>query len=98
MGEDASRSVAPATDVSSMPEGPVFLDSGSAFSYRCKACGQCCRDTRVVLNPYDVICLAGHLGISTGRLVRQFLVLTPEGGFLRHRLNGDCVFLDGTKR
>lgn len=71
-----------------------FLDVNSPFSYQCRRCSQCCRNRHVLMNPYDVICLAHTLQISTGQFIQQFLLLSQEGAFLRHRLNGDCIFLE----
>jgi uncharacterized protein len=63
----------------------------SAFSFQCQRCGRCCHDQAIQLNPYDILCLARHLGLGTG----QFMALhTTNGGlFLRFTPQGACGFL-----
>ena len=57
-------------------------------------CAKCCKERSVTITPYDAIRLATQLHISTGQFMQQFLLLSAEGVFLRHRLNGDCIFLE----
>lgn len=83
------------TASSSQDNGPTdFLSYNSPFSYQCTCCGECCRERAIVMTPYDTIRLATHLHISSGQFIQQFLLLDEEGVFLRHRLNGDCIFLE----
>jgi uncharacterized protein len=63
----------------------------SAFSYACHACNRCCRNKAIRVNPYEILRLARHLGIST----TQFIELHTEAGgtVLRPKETGDCGFL-----
>jgi Fe-S-cluster containining protein len=66
------------------------LVRSSPFSYQCGACGQCCRDKLIQVNPYEIARLAAELAISTTR----FIELHLDGVYLRHREDGSCSFLN----
>jgi len=71
------------------------LQPESPFSYQCKRCLQCCRSRQVLLNPFDIACLAAHESVSTGQFIDQYLLLSKQGAFLKHALEGDCAWLSG---
>lgn len=56
-------------------------------------CSACCSNRLVHVSPADIVILADALELSTGRLINDFLILSEAGAFLRHQLNGDCLFL-----
>jgi uncharacterized protein len=73
----------------------AYLDRTDTFSYRCGACGRCCRDKLVTLSPYDVIRMARAAGIATGGVVRRFTI--RRGSILKFRPDGACVALEGAR-
>lgn len=64
----------------------------SPFAYACNGCGRCCHHYRIQVNPYEVLRLARHLGVSTGDLGSRWL---EHGPYLRRREDGACVFQNG---
>ena len=66
------------------------LDRSSAYSYTCGACGRCCRDKLIQVNPYEVALLAEQLGLSTTQCIEQHL----EGVYLRRQPDGRCTFFN----
>ena len=73
-----------------MPIMNEFLDRSSSFAYSCNGCGRCCRCFRIQVNPYEVLRLARHLGVSTADFTSRYL---EDGPYLRRREDGVCVFL-----
>ena len=69
------------------------LNRNSFFSYHCNACGRCCFNKRIQINPYEALRLARNLGISTGEFAN--LYLEREGPYLSVTADGACVFLNG---
>lgn len=67
------------------------MQATDAFSYQCTRCGQCCRDKRIQLNPYEIARLARHRGMTTSEFRDAH---THEGAYLRQRDDGRCVFFD----
>lgn len=66
------------------------LARDSAFSYACRACGRCCKDKVIPLNPYEVARIAELLGTTTTEVLATH---TAAGGAtLRTRDEGTCVF------
>lgn len=63
----------------------------SPFSYTCGRCSRCCRDKGIMLNPYEVLRLARHEGLSTTEFIRQYT--DTAGTQLQQRIDGSCVFL-----
>ncbi len=63
----------------------------SPFSYACAACGRCCRDKGIRVNPYEIARLARLRGTSTTQFIGEFVF----EGELRRRDDGSCVFLEG---
>lgn len=64
----------------------------SPFSFDCQACGHCCQNKDIQLNPYEVVRLADFLGLSTGRFLDKFI--RPGSPFLFFSGNNDtCPFL-----
>ena len=74
------------------PLRPILRTRQSAFSYECRACGRCCRDKRIPVNPYEVARLAAYLGIGTTAFIDGY---TEGGTALKVREDVTCVFLDG---
>jgi len=65
----------------------------SPFSFECNACGRCCRNKDIQLNPYELVRLADFLGVSTGEFLDKFI--RPGSPFLLFSGNNDtCVFLN----
>ena len=62
----------------------------------CKACANCCRETRVNVSQGDIDALARYLNQPPDEIVREYTSKDPRDGetILRHNRNG-CVFLDG---
>jgi Fe-S-cluster containining protein len=53
------------------------LSRESGFRYTCNRCKRCCRDKRIMLNPYELIRLARSRGLSIAQLIDDH---TDEGG------------------
>jgi uncharacterized protein len=62
----------------------------SPFSYACAACGRCCRHYLIRVNPYEVMQLARHLGLSTTAFIAQYVGIDST---LIHNADDTCVFL-----
>ena len=75
------------------PLRPVLRTRASAFSYECRACGRCCREKLIPVNPYEIARLAVHLGISTTDFIQHY---TDGGTALAVRPDVTCIFLDGS--
>ena len=73
------------------PLRPVLRTRASAFSYECRACGRCCREKLIPVNPYEVARLAAHLGIGTTEFIARY---TEGGTSLAVREDVTCIFLD----
>ncbi len=86
-------SLPPGEFVPAAPLRPVLRTRASAFSYECRACGRCCRHKRIPVNPYEVACLAAHLGIATTELIHRY---TEGGTALAVRPDVTCIFLEPT--
>ncbi len=58
----------------------------------CNRGGHCCRNVHVPLTPFDVLRLSRCLQTSTGELLSEWVVISPEGGV---EIDGDpqCPFL-----
>lgn len=61
------------------------------FSYACGRCSRCCHHKGISLNPYEVLRLARHQGLTTTEFVRRFT--DAAGTQLRQRTDGACIFL-----
>jgi Fe-S-cluster containining protein len=70
--------------------GEATLTRTSRYSYACHACNRCCRNYRIQVNPYEVLTLARHLGLSTTAFIAEYL---EQGPYLAHKDSGACVFL-----
>ena len=62
------------------------------FSFGCKACGRCCRDKQIQLNPYEVVKLADFLGISTEKFLDSY-VRADAPYILFTGEDNTCIFL-----
>jgi Fe-S-cluster containining protein len=62
----------------------------------CKACANCCRETRVNVAPTEIDTLARYLNLPREQVVKEYTTTDPEDRetILRHSGDG-CVFLDG---
>jgi uncharacterized protein len=69
------------------------LKRNSAFSYTCAGCSLCCYNKIIRVNPYEILCLARGLNMST----TEFIAVHTEAGgtVLRTQKlnNGACIFL-----
>ena len=69
------------------------MERENPFSYHCQACGRCCYNKRIAVNPYEVLRLATNKGVSTNKFIRSYL--EKEGPYLRVTTEGDCIFHSG---
>jgi uncharacterized protein len=60
----------------------------------CTSCGNCCRETRVVVSPLDIDAIAHHLQMKPDDLMRSYTVHDSESveTLLGHE-HGGCIFL-----
>ncbi len=72
------------------PLRPVLRTRESAYAYECRACGRCCHDKLIPVNPYEIARLAANRGLSTTELIERF---TEEGVALAVGDDGACLFL-----
>ncbi|MBI4800131.1 MAG: YkgJ family cysteine cluster protein [Desulfarculus sp.] len=63
----------------------------SDFCYHCLRCSRCCHDQAIQVNPYEILRLARHLGLSTSQFIERHT--TNAGLFLRFTSEGACGFL-----
>ena len=82
----------PPVPVAWRPEvfGVPMLQRDSPFSYACHACKRCCQHYRIKANPYEVLRLARHLGLTTTAFIDAHLV---DDAYLPHDEEGHCRFL-----
>ncbi len=67
----------------------------SKFSFECSACGICCHDKKIQVNPFEIVQMAGYLKISSSEFLKKYI--KKEEPFLLFLENGACVFLEGEK-
>jgi uncharacterized protein len=72
----------------------IQFDRRSSFDYQCAGCGRCCHFFQIQVNPYEVLRLARHLGLTTTDFLDRYLA---DGPYLRRRDDGACVFLEGNR-
>lgn len=49
------------------------LKPGQKFRFHCMQCGDCCRHREdILLTPFDLFRIAGHLSITPGEVAKQF--------------------------
>ena len=70
---------------------PVGMTRATPFSYACGRCSRCCYHKGIALNPYEVLRLARHWGLSTTEFIQRYT--DAAGTQLRQRTDGACVFL-----
>ena len=63
----------------------------TAFSYGCRRCGQCCRDKRIQINPYETARLQRRLGVTTAEF-RASYTADGAGVALAQKDDGFCIF------
>jgi Fe-S-cluster containining protein len=66
------------------------LRRDSAYGYTCSACGRCCNRYIIRVNPYEVLSLAQHLGLSASDFLQKYV--TPETALI-HKQDDSCIFL-----
>lgn len=74
---------------------PQRLSRESCFSFECSACGLCCRNKKIPLNPYEIAGMARHLSVSTAEFLAEYV--RRDEPFLLLREGGSCVFLEATR-
>ena len=63
--------------------------------FDCTGCGNCCRETRVVVSPADIDRIADHLRMRPDDVVRKYTVHDSDNEeTLLLQQNDACVFLD----
>ena len=67
------------------------MTRSTPFSYACGRCSRCCRHKGIALNPYEVLRLARHQGLTTTEFLARFT--DRAGTQLKQRADGACVFL-----
>ncbi len=67
----------------------IYRDT--AFSFSCEACGRCCHDKKIQLNPYEIVRTADYLGIGTGEFLAKYM--KTDEPFLKMQPSRACVFL-----
>jgi len=69
----------------------IGMTRDTPFSYNCGRCSRCCYHKGITLNPYEVLRLARHQGMTTTEFTQHY---TESGGTrLRQRDDGGCIFL-----
>lgn len=71
------------------------MDRQSQFSYRCGACGRCCHNQVISLNPAELLAIARASGIATGAVRARYT--ERRGSLLRFRADGGCAALEGAR-
>jgi Fe-S-cluster containining protein len=71
------------------------MDRQSQFSYRCGACGRCCHNQVISLNPGELLAIAQAAGIATGAARARYT--ERRGSLLRFREDGGCAALEGAR-
>ena len=66
------------------------MSAHDRFSYACAGCGNCCRGTRIQLNPYETARLARRLRVTIDFFREAW---TDDGVALKHKADSSCVFL-----
>jgi len=75
------------------------LDLEDSFCFECQRCNKCCRNTDVLLTPYDIARLRTRLTIGTYRFLKRygFEYFGPDSGLplvmLNRGTDGSCPFL-----
>lgn len=67
------------------------MTRATPFSYACGRCSRCCYHKGISLDPYEILRLARHQGLSTTAFIRRFT--DTAGTQLKQRADGACVFL-----
>ena len=67
------------------------MTRSTPFSYACGRCSRCCHHKGIALNPYEVLRLARHEGLTTTEFLARYT--DRAGTQLKQRADGACVFL-----
>lgn len=67
------------------------MTRSTPFSYVCGCCSRCCYHKGISLDPYEVLRLARHQGVSTTEFIERYT--DSAGTQLAQREDGACVFL-----
>lgn len=70
---------------------PSAMSRSTPFSYACGRCSRCCYNKGIALNPYEVLRLARHEGMTTTEFIARYT--DRAGTLLKQRADGACVFL-----
>lgn len=65
------------------------LGLDDCFQFGCKACGKCCRDKVIMLNPYDIFKLTKYLNISQAEFASKYC-----GFYIGRDSNLPIVYID----
>ena len=79
-------------DESAFPASLRFnLRRESSFSFKCQACGACCRNKDIAVSSYEVRRLARRLNLTVEEFF--FQCVEKEKPILRRKEDGNCIFL-----
>lgn len=70
------------------------MTRSTPFSYACGRCSRCCYHKGIALNPYEVLRLARHEGMTTTEFLARYT--DRAGTLLKQRADGSCAFLGPT--
>jgi Fe-S-cluster containining protein len=68
-----------------------MLTRDDPFGYSCRACGACCRDKLIRVNPFETMQLAQAMGLTPTDVLARY-VERGEAPVLKRREDGRCVF------
>lgn len=84
-------------------ENNIQLEQNTSFTFKCKLCGNCCKEMLIRLTPFDILNLAKSLKIPTYEFISDYVVFlkTPNAPWLiaalKHVKRGECMFKQGKK-
>jgi uncharacterized protein len=76
----------------SLPLRRTALNRQTPFLFSCNQCLLCCRHTKIQVNPYEVMRLAGNLALSTADFIERYT--HDSGTLLNWKDDSTCIFLD----
>jgi hypothetical protein len=56
----------------------VIKQAYNKFKFECKQCALCCRSSRIILYPFDIMRLCSELGIKTSEFLKKYAYLQPD--------------------
>lgn len=78
--------------MSKTPGSGERLREDSPFAYQCNRCRRCCSRYMIQVNPYEIIHIAAHFGISTTEVLERYV--QPDRPWLKRAEDGACVFMN----